>query len=702
MSRALMPKSGALAPYVVINRDAAVAGVFSVDGQRGSVDLTSKYVLVSNYESDKADIDNRLNATDSSISNINTSIGNINTTISTKAAKGANTDITSLSGLTTALSIEQGGTGAKTPRDALVKLMNGSPLTLLADAVNAYDAVTLRQLQASSGGSGASMNGVMNNFIGAVEWFNGTRAALPAGYVPADGQLLSRTAYPDLWAAVDTGVFNSVEDSVWINSGDAGRPTAWRSSFSKGDGSSTFRVPDLNGTGANSIKHLFLSGSSGAPSEPSAGQVWVQSSPNILATINTVGAGAFQPGVGTAGNAFATSTAAYSGISPNQFPSSAANVLAFSARDSNRTYGRGTQYQRSTGETAIVGDVNNIGDLFPNHAVGIWIIRASGAFKAANTEFNVINSDSTDPSTGTTVHGGVLKSRYNVAGKTRLAAGSYANFPWGSIAGEASHNIDIIAYNDDGSVASNATYVFQANGVIRGGLTRIEGTGAQLMSWPETGGMRPGVYSVPFVNVGSNFGWAPVVTQSLASSNGYQTTLHLGQIFNDATSFAEVGLHAAGDSNAQFISRLSIAPNREDVFFFVKTPSVPNGNAYTLTKAPASDNRLKHDIKDTDGTQSLANIEAMRFRTFVFNNDEQNRMRRGLIAQELEEVDPLYVKTRTYYPEPEQPREQKELDNNALLLDALAAIQVLSKKINSMEQEIAEMKSKTENGNSSD
>jgi hypothetical protein len=46
----------------------------------------------------------------------------ITTTLSGKAAKGANDDITSLSGLTTALSLEQGGTGSTTSADALNKL----------------------------------------------------------------------------------------------------------------------------------------------------------------------------------------------------------------------------------------------------------------------------------------------------------------------------------------------------------------------------------------------------------------------------------------------------------------------------------------------------------------------------------------------------------------------------------------------------
>ncbi|WP_159282404.1 tail fiber domain-containing protein [Rahnella variigena] len=44
------------------------------------------------------------------------------TTVNGKAAKGANSDITSMAGLTTALSIEQGGTGAKTYLQALNNL----------------------------------------------------------------------------------------------------------------------------------------------------------------------------------------------------------------------------------------------------------------------------------------------------------------------------------------------------------------------------------------------------------------------------------------------------------------------------------------------------------------------------------------------------------------------------------------------------
>lgn len=114
MSRNLMPKSGAMAPYVVVNRDAAVAGVFSVDGEAGAVVLTSKYLQISNYNIDKTATDAAIKSINDSIGNINTALGGINTTLNTKAAKGANNDITELNALTKAITLTQGGTGATT------------------------------------------------------------------------------------------------------------------------------------------------------------------------------------------------------------------------------------------------------------------------------------------------------------------------------------------------------------------------------------------------------------------------------------------------------------------------------------------------------------------------------------------------------------------------------------------------------------
>lgn len=72
--------------------------------------------------------------------------------------------------------------------------------------------------------------------VGAFVSFQATAA--PAGYLKANGVLLSRATYANLWAhAQASGAI--VSDATWL----AGRPGAW----STGDGSTTFRIPDFRG-----------------------------------------------------------------------------------------------------------------------------------------------------------------------------------------------------------------------------------------------------------------------------------------------------------------------------------------------------------------------------------------------------------------------------------------------------------------------
>lgn len=57
----------------------------------------------------------------------------------------------------------------------------------------------------------------------------------PPGWLPMSGLMLSRTVYPALWAHVQT--VGAVTDAQWTAS-----QSGW---FSAGDGSTTFRIPDL-------------------------------------------------------------------------------------------------------------------------------------------------------------------------------------------------------------------------------------------------------------------------------------------------------------------------------------------------------------------------------------------------------------------------------------------------------------------------
>ena len=80
------------------------------------------------------------------------------------------------------------------------------------------------------------------------------RAAIPAGYAPADGQALSRSLYPDAWAGIAAGNVPVATDAAWLAT-----PTE-RGKFTAGDGATTFRLPDYNGKSAGSLGAVFMRG----------------------------------------------------------------------------------------------------------------------------------------------------------------------------------------------------------------------------------------------------------------------------------------------------------------------------------------------------------------------------------------------------------------------------------------------------------
>ena len=77
---------------------------------------------------------------------------------------------------------------------------------------------------------------------GFVQTFYGLTA--PPGWVVADGSLLTRSAYPELWAHVFSleGTGCLITDAEWAD-GDISVRVAW----STGDGTTSFRLPDLRG-----------------------------------------------------------------------------------------------------------------------------------------------------------------------------------------------------------------------------------------------------------------------------------------------------------------------------------------------------------------------------------------------------------------------------------------------------------------------
>ncbi|HEM7973633.1 TPA: hypothetical protein U2L60_004744, partial [Citrobacter farmeri] len=216
-----------------------------------------------------------------------------------------------------------------------------------------------------------------------------------------------------------------------------------------GDGSTTFRVPDFNGVQSGSIPGLFGRGDQGGLLP--AGNVYESAAPDIAGTLNfrqvRAPAGELNNNLVGSGGAFSTSTGTtgqYGPISLNGTLATALQLLSFKASDSNPVYGRSAN------------------QVWPNSFVGVWIIRASGGFTAANTLWSVINEDAEAPGPGVLTRGGNVISSYKIAG-VEVARGSLS----------VSHNTyssgfrDVSAVIEAWSTDASASWSFNHAGFIK-------------------------------------------------------------------------------------------------------------------------------------------------------------------------------------------------------------------------------------------
>lgn len=113
---------------------------------------------------------------------------------------------------------------------------------------------------------------VIGTPLAGVTWWGGARSAITLPRLPVDGQLLNRADHPELWTFVSSGGYPVITEADWQST-----PLS-RGSFSSGNGSTTFRMPDLNGKQVGSIGAVGLRGD-GAFSAGEAGKL--QDSQNL-------------------------------------------------------------------------------------------------------------------------------------------------------------------------------------------------------------------------------------------------------------------------------------------------------------------------------------------------------------------------------------------------------------------------------------
>lgn len=194
-----------------------------------------------------------------------------------------------------------------------------------------------------------------------------TNPNLQAGWLPLLGGEYSRIAYADLWAWVQTQTGYLIEESAWQAKAAANGGNV--PFYSKGDGSTTFRVPALKCwvKGANNISEV--------------GGYLAAGLPNITGTTKaaygennkTTNVGALQTDIYTIGSANGRQDG---GKASDGEPIQSA-ILTFNASKSNPIYGSSDTVQ-------------------PKSIVGMWLVKAYG------TVTNVGSTDVANISTGLT------------------------------------------------------------------------------------------------------------------------------------------------------------------------------------------------------------------------------------------------------------------------------------------------------------
>ncbi|WP_229237524.1 MULTISPECIES: tail fiber domain-containing protein [Citrobacter] len=111
----------------------------------------------------------------------------------------------------------------------------------------------------------------------------------------------------------------------------------------------------------------------------------------------------------------------------------------------------------------------------------------------------------------------------------------------------------------------------------------------------------------------------------------------------------------------------------------------------TLALQGTSGLAYKHDVTDADLTEAVNRIDALRMVNFIYNDDEQERVRFGVIAEEAEKVAPQYIKHNSEEIADimdedgnkigAETRDRPSVDNNPIVMDLLGYVKHLKAEI---------------------
>lgn len=206
-------------------------------------------------------------------------------------------------------------------------------------------------------------------------------------------------------------------------------------------------------------------------------------------------------------------------------------------------------------------------------------------------------------------------------------------------------------------------------------------------------------------------------------TNGYRNpTFNGGTIerLNNA-SFVDNYQNTTGHANALgtrtqiHVNLAANDPNAVSDYFFVRR-NVSNSTGQIVVALPKTGGTLalqgtsginfKKDISDAEPEDALNRINSLRLVNYIYKDDENERVRFGIIAEEAEKIAPQYIKhNQEYVDDVIDPltneviekvyRDRPSVDVNPIVMDLLGAIQMLNSKIIEQECRIKALENST-------
>lgn len=293
---------------------------------------------------------------------------------------------------------------------------------------------------------------------------------------------------------------------------------------------------------------------------------------------------------------------------------------------------------------------------------------------------------------------------YNITGDG--TSGSYVNavggawyggnWSLGGVRGGAS-NLDRAQLNVNSGTGTAGSFLFYPDERFKSSSCGADGAGYGG-SWSDINTWQRNIsFFRGNVSVNNDAGFIPFARWHSQCSGGYSSTVGLGSIATGPSSWADVAITTLGDGGSAGQRIFQFTTANGDIY--ANAGGNLSGN-YIFQKQPNCDITLKHDIKYDDGYHSYENIRKFLPATYVYNDDPRERVRRGVIAQDVMKIDSEYVKLVPAAPKFDSEGNRVDaddtlaLDNNVIMLDTALALNYVIKQLEKTQKELDELKKK--------